>query len=48
MFPPMAQSKTLLIVDDDTDLREALAEQLQLDEQQGRAYRSLNILDRVG
>ncbi len=33
MFPPMAQSKTLLIVDDDTDLREALAEQLQLDEQ---------------
>jgi DNA-binding response OmpR family regulator len=26
----MAQSKTLLIVDDDTDLREALAEQLEL------------------
>ena len=33
MFPTMAQSKTLLIVDDDTDLREALAEQLQLDDQ---------------
>jgi DNA-binding response OmpR family regulator len=31
MFPTMAQSKTLLIVDDDTDLREALAEQLELD-----------------
>ncbi len=29
----MAQSKTILIVDDDTDLREALAEQLQLDDQ---------------
>ena len=29
----MAQSKTILIVDDDTDLREALAEQLELDEQ---------------
>ena len=33
MFPTMAQSKTPLIVDDDTDLREALAEQLQLDDQ---------------
>ena len=33
MFSPMAQSKTLLIVDDDTDLREALAEQLELDDQ---------------
>jgi DNA-binding response OmpR family regulator len=31
MFQTMAQSKTLLIVDDDTDLREALAEQLELD-----------------
>jgi DNA-binding response OmpR family regulator len=29
----MAQSKTILIVDDDTDLREALAEQLALDDQ---------------
>jgi DNA-binding response OmpR family regulator len=29
----MAQSKTVLIVDDDTDLRGALAEQLELDEQ---------------
>jgi DNA-binding response OmpR family regulator len=33
MFSTMAQSKTILIVDDDTDLREALAEQLELDEQ---------------
>jgi DNA-binding response OmpR family regulator len=33
MFSIMAQSKTILIVDDDTDLREALAEQLQLDDQ---------------
>jgi DNA-binding response OmpR family regulator len=30
MFGPMAQSKTVLIVDDDADLREALAEQLEL------------------
>jgi DNA-binding response OmpR family regulator len=30
MFPGMAQSKTVLIVDDDADLRGALAEQLQL------------------
>ena len=30
MFLPMAQSKTILIVDDDNDLREALAEQLEL------------------
>jgi DNA-binding response OmpR family regulator len=29
----MAQSKTILIVDDDTDLRGALAEQLELDDQ---------------
>ena len=29
----MAQSKTVLIVDDDTDLRGALAEQLELDDQ---------------
>src|ERR1700744_2018649 len=29
MFRPMAQSKTILIVDDDADLREALAEQLE-------------------
>jgi len=29
MFRPMAQSKTILIVDDDVDLREALAEQLE-------------------
>jgi len=33
MFRPMAQSKTVLIVDDDTDLRGALAEQLELDDQ---------------
>ncbi len=33
MFPLMAQSKTILIVDDDTDLRGALAEQLELDDQ---------------
>jgi DNA-binding response OmpR family regulator len=30
MFRPMAQSKTILIVDDDADLREALAEQLEV------------------
>ena len=30
MFPTMAQSKTILIVDDDVDLREALAEQLEV------------------
>ena len=30
MFPPMAQSKTILIVDDDAELREALAEQLEV------------------
>ena len=30
MFRPMAQSKTILIVDDDDDLREALAEQLEV------------------
>ena len=30
MFRPMAQSKTILIVDDDVDLREALAEQLEV------------------
>jgi DNA-binding response OmpR family regulator len=30
MFHPMVQSKTLLIVDDDADLRGALAEQLEL------------------
>ena len=30
MFPPMAQSKTVLIVDDDAELRGALAEQLEL------------------
>jgi len=29
----MAQSKTILIIDDDTDLRSALAEQLELDDQ---------------
>ncbi len=29
----MAQSKTILIIDDDTDLRTALAEQLELDDQ---------------
>ncbi|MDB5460860.1 MAG: two component transcriptional regulator, winged helix family [Caulobacteraceae bacterium] len=33
MFSAMAQSKTVLIVDDDTELRGALAEQLELDEQ---------------
>ena len=33
MFPPMAQPKTILIVDDDNDLREALAEQLELHEE---------------
>jgi DNA-binding response OmpR family regulator len=32
MFPCMAQRKTLLIVDDDTDLRGALAEQLQAED----------------
>jgi len=32
MFPGMAQRKTLLIVDDDADLRGALAEQLQGEE----------------
>jgi DNA-binding response OmpR family regulator len=32
MFRTMAQSKTVLIVDDDTDLRGALAEQLELDQ----------------
>ena len=30
MFHPMAQSKTILIVDDDSELREALAEQLEM------------------
>lgn len=30
MFRSMAQSKTILIVDDDSDLREALAEQLEI------------------
>ena len=30
MFGPMAQSKTILIVDDDDDLRGALAEQLEI------------------
>jgi len=33
MFQIMAQSKTILIIDDDTDLRSALAEQLELDDQ---------------
>jgi len=33
MFRPMAQQKTILIVDDDADLRGALAEQLQLHEE---------------
>jgi DNA-binding response OmpR family regulator len=33
MFPPMAQRKTLLLVDDDDDLRGALAEQLALHEE---------------
>jgi DNA-binding response OmpR family regulator len=33
MFQIMAQSKTILIIDDDTDLRTALAEQLELDDQ---------------
>lgn len=33
MLNPMAQLKTLLIVDDDTDLRSALAEQLDLHEE---------------
>jgi DNA-binding response OmpR family regulator len=33
MFAPMAQQKTILIVDDDADLRGALAEQLQLHEE---------------
>jgi DNA-binding response OmpR family regulator len=32
MFPPMAQRKTLLIVDDDADLRGAVAEQLQAED----------------
>jgi DNA-binding response OmpR family regulator len=33
MFHSMAQPKTILIVDDDSDLREALAEQLELHEE---------------
>jgi DNA-binding response OmpR family regulator len=33
MFRPMAQQKTILIVDDDADLRGALAEQLQMHEE---------------
>lgn len=33
MFGHMAQPKTILIVDDDNDLREALAEQLELNEE---------------
>jgi len=33
MFQPMAQPKTILIVDDDAELREALAEQLELHEE---------------
>ena len=33
MFRPMAQPKTILIVDDDNDLRGALAEQLELHEE---------------
>ena len=33
MFRPMAQQKTILIVDDDADLRGALSEQLQLHEE---------------
>ena len=33
MVQPMAQHKTLLIVDDDADLRGALAEQLELDDE---------------
>ena len=33
MFRPMAQQKTILIVDDDSELRGALAEQLQLHEE---------------
>ena len=33
MFQPMAQRKTILIIDDDADLRELLAEQLQLHEE---------------
>ena len=32
MFSPMAQRKTLLIVDDDADLRGAVAEQLQAED----------------
>ena len=33
MFNPMAQRKTILIVDDDADIRESLAEQLALGEE---------------
>ncbi len=33
MFSPMAQRKTILIVDDDPDIRESLAEQLSLGEE---------------
>ena len=33
MFPLMAQRKTLLLIDDDDDLRGALAEQLALHEE---------------
>ena len=33
MFRPMAQRKTLLLIDDDEDLRGALAEQLALHEE---------------
>ena len=47
MVPRMAQHKTLLIVDDDTDLRGALAEQLQLDDE-FNAVEAGNGLDGVG